>query len=1782
VDTGAQSRIERSNSALSLYHLLDPEILANPYPLFHRLRCEDPVHWDAFLHAWVVTRYTDVLEVLHTFSADRTPTPEQLTAMGLSQLNPIAQVMVKQMLFMDAPTHTRLRGLASKAFTPAKVEALKSHIQDIVNTLLDSVQRNDGMDVITELAEPLPAIVTAEMLGVPVSDRNQLKAWSANFAEMLGNFQHNPDHAETMLRTVEEMTSYFRQAIREVKAHPREGLIHALLTAEIDGDRFTEEEVLANTIVTMVGGQETTTNLIGNGLLTLLRNPDQMQMLRNDLSLIPSAVEEMLRYESPSQHTARIAPADRDMGGKLICKRDAVIAVMAAANRDPERFPDPDRFDITRKDNRHVAFGHAAHFCFGAPLARAEGQIAFETLLRRFPSIVLEPQELVWRTNLGLRGLTCLKVRFRQNGPESGPQNGRARGDESSTAVDTPAQTRKAPHVASENRQELIEKYLLSMMQGSRITSRTGSNPAPVSFQQQQIWVHCQMAPEVPVYNELVTIYRKGPLDVAVLKRCLAEIIRRHEAWRTTFDIVDGSPVQVVHAPAEVDLQVMDLRTCPKSEREGQALRLATEQIRKPFDLSRGPLVRTLLLQLDDEDFQLCVSLHHIVFDGVSIYRVLLPELVALYNSFSTGQAPKLPDLPIQYTDFATWQQQALPQTIASQMKYWRSQLSGDLPVLQLPTDRPRPAVQSFRGATQQLQLSRELSDALRSYSRREGATVFMVLLAAFATLLHRYTAQEDMIIGSVSAGRKQAELEGLLGCFQNPIALRISLAGSPTFQQLLRRVKEATVSALSNDDVPFASLVNELQPGRDLSRSPLLQVLISLAPTRAVVDPGWDLNQMTVNSGAAKFDLDLELDDRLEGIHGRLVYNTDLFDAATVARIAGHWQRLLEAVVETSDLPIGQLPILTDAEKRQLVEWNNTRTEYPRQHCIHELFEAQVERSPNAVAVVQERRSLTYAELNSRSNQLARYLRQRGVGPDVRVGISLESSPEVLIALLGVLKAGGACVPLDPKYPRERIEYMISDAQVPVLIAEEDSVASVSTQGAELISFSEDWETIAREGRHNLDHSSNSRDLAYVIYTSGSTGKPRGVLLTHAGLVNHNVASIELYGLKAEDRVLQFSSISFDIALEEIFPTLMSGATLVLKTVDLPLNAAGFLRWIQKRHITVLDLPTAYWHELAHEAADLHATLPPDLRLIIVGGEKASSAALASWRKVAGERIRWINTYGPSEASVIATAYEPGPTLPASLPIGRPIANVQVHLLDHLLQPVPVGIRGDVHIGGAGVARGYLHRPELTAQKFIPDPFCDDSSARLYKTGDLGRYLPNGEIEFLGRSDDQVKIRGFRIELGEIETCLSQYPGVAETVVVAWENNGSKSLAAYFVPERHAPTASQLRNFLKDQLPEYMVPSAFVKLESMPLNPNGKVDRRKLPVPQATDLDLEDKYVGPRDPFESRLVNIWETILSKSPVGVHDNFFELGGHSLLAVRLMHRIEQTFQKRLPISTLLHAPTVEALADVLRQESWSPSWSSLVPIQPNGSKPPMFCIHGAGGTVIVYRDLAKHLGTDQPVYGLQAQGMDGKQPILTSVEEMAIHYLKEIRRVQPEGPYFIGGLSFGGTVAYEIAQQLQARGEQIGLLFLFDTFPGKYESASELLLKLWRMPRQDQLDYVKRKIRDYKITRRFNRFFLPQTLKNVRKGIQQAGFQYVTQPYEGPVVLFRAKERSLRGVHDPYAGWKDLARGGLEVREIPGGHVSILNEPQVQVLAEYLKNCVERAPVDSSCSQAYAS
>jgi amino acid adenylation domain-containing protein len=1078
----------------------------------------------------------------------------------------------------------------------------------------------------------------------------------------------------------------------------------------------------------------------------------------------------------------------------------------------------------------------------------------------------------------------------------------------------------------SEAKRALLEKLLRgnpsqASTDAGLITRRPHEGPVPLSFRQQQFWILSKMTPENPAYNEGVTIHLPSPLDLAALQQSMDEIIRRHEAWRTTFPLLDGRPVQIIHPPSPFPLPVVDLRHLPKSEQEAEALRIAKEDGRTPFDLDHGPMLRARLVRFGDEAYQMFLTIHHIIFDGFSIYQVFIPELTALYAAYTSGQPSPLPELAIQYADYALWQNQTLTgAALERHLTYWKQRLAGAPTELVLPSDHPRPQNLSSGVAVQLFTLPTHLNNGLKELCQREGVTLFMLLLAALTTLLYRYTGQEDIVVGTPTSGRSRPEIQNLLGVFINTLALRTELSGTLSFRELLKRAREVTLSALAHEDLPFEQVVKELQPERTLGQNPIFQVLLTLEPPIEELPAGWSAYQTVVQSGIAWFDLALTLEERKEGLIGRFEYNVNMFETATIERMAGHWLTLLEGVVANPDQPISSLPLLTEAERQQvLVEWNATQADYPRDQCVHHLFEQQVARAPEAVAVVYADTQLTYRQLNERANQLAHFLRKRGVGPGSLVGICVERSLEMPVGLLGILKAGGAYVPLDPNYPQDRLAFMLEDSQAAVLLTQQRLRSSLPPFSGQVICLDEQWEEIAQESQANPVSEMKSENLAYVIYTSGSTGKPKGVLIPHRGLVNHNTAFINAFHLQPTDRLLQFASLSFDTAGEELYPCWLSGATLVLRPAQFALTTAELLRLLEDERITFLNLPTAYWHTWVYELAESKTPLPETLRWVIVGGEQALPQRLALWQQHVDKRVRWSNTYGPTEATITATSYDllrgQEEQEIGALPIGRPLANMQAYVLDAHLQPVPVGVPGELYIGGAGLAQGYLNRPELTAERFIPNPFSQEPGARLYKTGDLVRYLPDGNLEYLGRVDFQVKIRGYRIELGEIEAVLSKHPQVRETVVVAREDTpGEKRLVAYLVPAAdEPPTSSALRSFLKEHLPDYMLPSAFVFLEQLPLTPNGKLNRRALPAPEGDRDQPGTTYVAPRTPTEEQLAAIWADLLGLKQVSIDENFFELGGHSLLAVRVLSQVRDTFHVELPLSSLFEAPTVAKLA-----------------------------------------------------------------------------------------------------------------------------------------------------------------------------------------------------------------------------------------------------------------------------
>jgi len=1324
----------------------------------------------------------------------------------------------------------------------------------------------------------------------------------------------------------------------------------------------------------------------------------------------------------------------------------------------------------------------------------------------------------------------------------------------------------------------------------------------PVSHAQERLWFVNQLEPGSPAYNLPIVLRAEGQLDLGVLESSLNEIIRRHEALRTTFAVIGGQPMQLVGPELK-----LALRPEPASG-PAEAERLVTEAIREPFDLARGPLFKARLWRLGEAEHVLLLNLHHTVADGWS-FEVLLQELGALYTSLSEGAAgaePSLPGLPIQYADYAVWQREWLQgEALEAQLDYWKKQLAVPPPDLGLPADRPRGAVRSSRGALLSIPLDDALAEALKGLSRRESATLFMTLLAAFKTLLHRLSGQADIAVGSPVANRNQAEVEGLIGVFINTLVFRADLSGDPTFRELLGRVREAALGAYAHQEVPFERLVEELRPDRDRGRNPLFQAMFMCQ--RAFIQPlelpGLTLVPERMDRGGAVEDLTLFVLERAGRWTVSVEYNTDLFDARTMRRWLGHYQTLLEAVAADPDRHISELPLLTAAERDQLIlGWNETQAEYPREACLHQLFEAQAARTPEAVALVAGGRRVTYGELNRGANQLARHLRRLGVGPGALVGLFAERSVEMVVGLLAVLKAGGAYVPLDTAYPAERLAFMVADARLQVLLSQHHLLGRLPGHEARVVCLDRDAGLYSREPADDLPSEATADNLAYVIYTSGSTGRPKGAMIHHRGLVNYLCWCAKEYGIEGGGGAPVHSPVGFDLTVTSLLAPLVVGQQVIL----LP-EGEGIETLEQLRGGTgygVVKLTPAHLEFLSRE-------LRPDeaatwARALVIGGEALRWEELRFWARHA-PATRLINEYGPTETVVGCCVYEAraGEAGAGGVPIGRPIANTRLYVLDARLGPVPIGVTGELYVGGDGVARGYLNRPELTAERFVADPFAADPGARLYRTGDLARYREDGVLEFLGRADEQVKVRGYRVEPGEIEAVLREGGSVREAVVVAREDGtGGKRLVAYVVPAAGAEaTGDELRRLLSEKLPAYMVPSAFVTLDALPLTPNGKIDRRALPAPEARPAEDADEVIRPRDELERRLTGIWEATFGLDGIGVRDDFFALGGHSLLAVRLFARIETEFQKTIPLAMLFEAPTVEKLAALLRREGWKPPSSSLVALQPRGSKRPFFCIHAAGGNVLFYRDLAKRLGPARPFYGLQAQGLDGTRPHHETVEEMARHYVTEIREAQPEGPYYLGGSSFGGLVAFEMACLLREWGEEVGLLALFDTWGPGYPRLLPGMTK-WRYRLSRVADRVEHHIGSIRMLEseerwgyikskaiKSNRQFwlgwrrlgsqlmslpqraleqhLPRELRQAQGAILQANEVFTPRVYPGVLTLFRANKQPS-GIHpDPTLGWGSWAAGEVEIHEVPGSHGTIVVEPRVRFLVEKLEPCLER-------------
>ncbi len=1278
----------------------------------------------------------------------------------------------------------------------------------------------------------------------------------------------------------------------------------------------------------------------------------------------------------------------------------------------------------------------------------------------------------------------------------------------------------------------------------------------PLSFAQERVWFIHQLNPQNLAYNFHSSISLKGPLDVDALERTLGEILRRHESYRTSFPTVDGRPVEIVHAYEGYTLRIIDFSDKSPEEQRAAYDAWCAEEFQLRFDLAKIPLVLWTLFRMSEEDHILIHMEHHLVHDGWS-FNIFLRELVDLYAAFSKGEPSPLPELPVQFAEFATWQHQWMQGEVSDrQLAYWKKKFQTIPPVLELPTKGPRPAEQTFRGTSLRPEIPLDLCAGLRALSRDEGATLFMTMLAGHFALLHRYTGEVDIPVGTFFANRRARESEHLIGMILNNVVIRTALDADPTVSELIQQVRGLVLEGADHQDVPFDRVVEAVQPQRDLGVNPLFQLMFSFhdEPMPEHGMPGLDVKVTPVlSNGSSKFDLGvigiphssqvlgLEPGSENDGLTMIWEHNTDLFETSTIARMIEHYKALLRGFVADPSKRISELALDTVAEHRTLIAgWNDTGAAFPADAYVHEMVAAQAAATPTAVAVACDGTALSYAELDTRSNKLANHLRAQGVGPDMLVGLCVERSETMVIGLLGILKAGGAYVPIDPMFPADRQQFMVEDAAISILVTEKDLGEPMARDGMTLVRLDQDAAAIAQAPETLAEPPAlTPESRAYVIYTSGSTGRPKGVQIPHRALVNFLCAMRERPGLAAEDRLMAVTTLSFDIAGLELYLPLIVGGRVIVCSRDVAMNGEALAAHLRETGATVMQATPTTWQML------IDSNWPGDQALTALCGGEALPRVLAD-QLVGRVKALW-NMYGPTETTIWSTVHKMEGQ-GGLVPIGTPIHNTDIHILDAHGNTVPVGAVGELCIGGRGVALGYLNRPELTAERFIDRPSEFSGTGKLYRTGDLARYLADGTLECLGRTDHQIKLRGFRIELGEIESLLDDLPEVAQSVAITWDYGpGDTRLVAYVVPAAGStPTAGDLLAKLEEKLPHYMTPSVCMILDEMPLTPNGKIDRRALPEPKGERQETASAFVAPRNDAERTLQQIWQDLLGISPIGVRDDFFEIGGHSLLAVRLVSAIEQKTKKRVSLAALLQGRTIEFVARIIGGDEDAQTESGFVPLKTDGTDTPFF----AGGSHPKYAEIATKLGDEQPIYqldiyALQSQRMADGLPPIKSVEEMARHYLKDLRRVQPKGPYHLGGGCEGAYVAFEMALQLQEQGDDVDCLVMW--IPPPLRVANGFIL-------QKSAPYMIARQLRYMITGGALRNSGLQALKVLLKHeyieyvILRALNKYRPRGrYRGKATIVRTEFSPVKTSADLNKPWADRCDGGAEVHVVPGDH-----------------------------------
>ena len=1347
----------------------------------------------------------------------------------------------------------------------------------------------------------------------------------------------------------------------------------------------------------------------------------------------------------------------------------------------------------------------------------------------------------------------------------------------------------------------------------------------PLSFPQQRLWFLEQLEPGNPAYHISTAVRISGPLSVVALERSLRTVVDRHEGLRTRFVTVDGEPEQRIAPRTPFRLSSVDLRPLDDASREQELVRLAAREARAPFDLVDGPMFRVKLVELADEERALLLAFHHLVSDGWSM-GIFVRELTAAYRALLDGETPSLPELPVQYADYSWWQRSWLRgEALERQLGYWRDRLGSGGASLQLPTDRPRPPVQTYEGASRSRRLPDELGRRLRKLGRGDGATLFMVISAGLQLLLSRHSQQSAVSLGTPVAGRHWPEVEHLIGLFVNTLVLRTEISGDLPFAALLGRVREVALGAYAHQDVPFEMIVEALQPERDLAQSPLFQVMLTFEaePPAPIRISGLELGGVDLEVGTVQFDLELTVGERGDGLVFDLGYNSGLFDGSTAERLLDHLANLLEAACDMPTTPVAELPMLAPAERHQLLwEWNDGPRPVVERSFVERLA-ATVSSVPDRVAAVFGGSSVSYGELARRAWRAASVLSSQGVSPGDLVVLLAERGLGLLVSILGTFEAGAAYLPLDPQHPPGKLAQVLAASRARFVVVGpehgarlEESLASSDFERPRVLGIEEliDGRTSAGEESGAPEARPGLGELAYVIFTSGSTGVPKGVMVEHLGMVNHLEAKIHDLALGADDVVAQTASQTFDISVWQHLAALVVGGRVVILPPPVAMDPVRLAAESARHRVTVLEVVPSLLRVLVEIPAEGPAGSASGdwglrgLRWMIPTGEALPPSLCREWLAGSPE-VPLLNAYGPTECSddvshqVVAEA--PGAEA-ASVPIGRAVANTHLVVVDRRLLPVPLGVGGELLVGGLGVGRGYLGSPRRTAESFVPDPFSEVAGARAYRTGDLARVLTDGTVDFLGRLDHQVKIRGFRIELGEVEVALSSVAGVREVVAVARELGADKQLVAYYAAEPDAGVAvEELRAAAAARLPEYMVPAVFVELDRLPLTANGKIDRRALPEPEATAAAREHAVVEPRNPVERRLQRIWEELLDARPIGVEDDFFRLGGHSLLAVRLVAAVKKQMGEELPLALLFQAPTIAELA--ARIGSGGLASSPLVEIQPGDEgRPRLILVHPVGGTVLAYQELAGHLGDDQPVSALQdpylqlARGGE----VRLSLEEMAAEYVSALLAAQPDGPYLLGGWSFGGLVAYEMARQMTEADREVALLAILDARPGgaepPEESDLEMLLGIARdlerragaalaLRDEDLANVAEPRRTDHVLVELKSAGLIAPELapEMVGRYVQRrrfnelAAWEYRPRPYTGTITYFRATDadpltdggdrpRQTDSDDDPSDGWAQLASRPVEVHEVPGYHAGLIFDPYVQVLAERLRSSIDRA------------